>query len=144
MIRVLCRWGSSPYTRYVIGIGWHSTADTKNVIYGIGWNKIADTNNLLYRLTYVSRYQYVQPIYNTHTPLFRLSTTVVAATVSTESNCSDRDYQVFFQLSLICFFPFAMVYIDLDFDFTMISLMDLGLFSCIYSKRYRIILMYIF
>jgi hypothetical protein len=37
-----------------------------------------------------------------------------------------------------------MVYIDLDFDFTMISLMDLGLFLCIYSKRYMIILMYIF
>jgi hypothetical protein len=41
---------------------------------------------------------------------------------------------------------FAMVYIDLDFDFTMMSLMDLGLFhvyilkdialfSCIYSNR---------
>jgi hypothetical protein len=53
--------------------------------------------------------------------------------------------EVFFQLSLICFFPFfAMVYIDLDFDFTMISLIDIGLFPCIYSKRYRIILMYIF
>jgi hypothetical protein len=37
-----------------------------------------------------------------------------------------------------------MVYIDLDFNFTMISLMDLGLFPYIYSKRYRIILMYIF
>jgi hypothetical protein len=50
-----------------------------------------------------------------------------------------------FQLSLICFFLFfAMVYIDLDFNFTMISLIDLGLFLCIYSKRYRIILMYIF
>jgi hypothetical protein len=50
-----------------------------------------------------------------------------------------------FQLSLICFFPFfAMVYIDLDSDFTMISLMNLGLFPCIYSKRHRIILMYIF
>jgi hypothetical protein len=34
------------------------------------------------------------------------------------------------------FLPFfAMVYTDLDFDFTMISLMDLGLFPCIYSNR---------
>jgi hypothetical protein len=37
-----------------------------------------------------------------------------------------------------------MLYIDFDFNFIMISLMDLGLFPCIYSKRYRIILMYIF
>jgi hypothetical protein len=34
VIRVLRRWGYSPYTRYVIGIGRHSVADTKNVIYG--------------------------------------------------------------------------------------------------------------
>jgi hypothetical protein len=67
---------------------------------------------------------------------------VAAATVPTEIIPLFCDI---FQLSLICVFPFfAMVYIDLDFNFTMISLMDLGLFSCIYSKRYRIILMYIF
>jgi hypothetical protein len=54
-------------------------------------------------------------------------------------------FEVFFQLSLICFFLFfAMVDIDLDFDFTMISLIDIRLFPCIYSKRYMIILMYIF
>jgi hypothetical protein len=54
-------------------------------------------------------------------------------------------FEVFFQLSLICFFLFfAMVDIDLDFDFTMIALIDIGLFPCIYSKRYMIILMYIF
>jgi hypothetical protein len=72
---------------------------------------------------------------------------VMMATVPAESNCSIRDYslfEVFFQLSLICVFPFfTMVYIDLDFDFTIISLMDLGLFPYIYSKRYIIILMYI-
>jgi hypothetical protein len=67
---------------------------------------------------------------------------VVAATVPTEIILL---FEVFFQLSLICFFLFfAMVYIDLDFDFTMISLIDLGLFPCIYFKIYRIILMYIF
>jgi hypothetical protein len=34
------------------------------------------------------------------------------------------------------FLPFfAIVYIDLDFDFTMISLMDLGLFPCIYILK---------
>jgi hypothetical protein len=86
---------------------------------------------------------------------------VVAATVLTERETVLTEiippFEVFFQLSLICFFPFfAMVYIliDLglfpyiysnrDFDFTMISLIDLGLFLCIYSNRYRIILMYIF
>jgi hypothetical protein len=53
-------------------------------------------------------------------------------------------FEVFFQLSLICFFPFFIVYIDLDFDFTMISLIDIGIFPCIYSKIYMIILMYIF
>jgi hypothetical protein len=57
-IRVLRWWGYSLYTRYVIGIGWHSAADTKNVIYGIGWRKLANTNNLLYQLAYVSQYQY--------------------------------------------------------------------------------------
>ncbi len=89
-----------------------------------------------------------QPINTVRTPLFRPSSTVAVATVLTEGNCSDRDYSPFlryFSTSLICFFSlFAMVYIDLDFDFTMISLMDLGLFPCIYSKRYMIILMYIF
>jgi hypothetical protein len=68
---------------------------------------------------------------------------VAVTTVPTKSTF----FEVFFQLSLICFFPFfAMVYIDLDFDFdfTMISFMDLGLFPCIHSKRYRVILMYIF
>jgi hypothetical protein len=84
----------------------------------------------------------VQPINTAHTPLFRLSTTV-----PTESNCSDRDYLFggIFSTFSNMFLPFfAMIYIDLDFDFNMISLMDLGLFPCIYSKRYRIILMYIF
>jgi hypothetical protein len=67
---------------------------------------------------------------------------VAVTTVLTEIIPS---FEVFFQLSLICFFLFfTMVYIDLDFDFTMISLIDLGLFPCIYSKRYMIILMYIF
>jgi hypothetical protein len=33
-----------------------------------------------------------QPINTVHIPLFRSSTTVAAATVPTESNCSDRDY----------------------------------------------------
>jgi hypothetical protein len=65
---------------------------------------------------------------------------VAAATVPTEIISL---FEVFFQLPLICFFLFfAMVYIDLDF--TMISLIDLELFPCIYSKRYMIILMYIF
>jgi hypothetical protein len=67
---------------------------------------------------------------------------VAVATVPTEII---PFFEIFFQLSLICFFLFfAMVYIDLDFDFTMISLIDLVLFPGIYSKRYRIILMYIF
>jgi hypothetical protein len=73
---------------------------------------------------------------------------VAVATVSTEKTVPTEIiplFEVFFQLSLICVFTFfAMVYIDLDFNFTMISLMDLGLFPCIYSKRYRTILMYIF
>jgi hypothetical protein len=89
-----------------------------------------------------------QPINNARTSLFRPSSTVVAATLPTENNCSDRDYFLFlryFSTFSNMFLPFfAMVYIDLDFDFTMISLIDLGLFPCIYSKRYRIILMYIF
>jgi hypothetical protein len=103
-------------------------------IFCIRWVMSADTNK-------------AQSINTAHTPLFRLSTTVVAATVLIESNCSDRDYlfELFFSTFSNMFLPFfAMVYIDLDFHFTMISLMDLGLFPCIYSKGYRIILMYIF
>jgi hypothetical protein len=65
---------------------------------------------------------------------------VAAATVLTEITFL-RYFSTFSNMFLTFF---AMVYIDLDFDFTMISLMDLGLFLCIYSKRYRIILMYIF
>jgi hypothetical protein len=85
-----------------------------------------------------------QPINTARTPLFRPSSTVAAGTVPTESNCSNRDHSPFlgmFSTFSNMFLPFfAMVYIDLDFDFTMISLIDLEL----YSKRYRIILMYIF
>jgi hypothetical protein len=65
---------------------------------------------------------------------------VAAATIPTEITFLS-DFLTFSNM----FLPFfAMVFIDLDFDFTMISLMDLGLLPCIYSKRYRIILMYIF
>jgi hypothetical protein len=50
---------------------------------------------------------------------------VAAATVPTERTVPTKIiplFEVFFQLSLICVFPFfAMVYIDLDFNFTMIS-----------------------
>jgi hypothetical protein len=56
-IRVLHRRGYSPYIRYIIGIGWRNSADTKNFIYGIDWCNTADTNNLLYRLAYARRYQ---------------------------------------------------------------------------------------
>jgi hypothetical protein len=59
---------------------------------------------------------------------------VAAAIVPTESNCSNRDYLFrYFSTFSNMFLPFfAMVYIDLDFDFTMIFLMDLGLFPCMY------------
>jgi hypothetical protein len=88
-------------------------------IFCIDWVTSVDTNKS-------------QPINTVHTPLFRPSITVVMATVPTEISF----FEVCFQLSLICFFPFfAMVYIDLDFDFTMISLMDLGLFPCIYILK---------
>jgi hypothetical protein len=57
-IRVSRQGVYSLYTRYVIGISWHSSPDTTNVIYGIRWRKLADTNKLLYRLAYISRYHY--------------------------------------------------------------------------------------
>jgi hypothetical protein len=84
MIRVSCRWGYSPYTRYIIGIGWRNSADTKNFIYGIGWHNTADTNNLLYRLAYVSRYQQSSAYkYHPHTTVLT-EHTVAAATVLIE------------------------------------------------------------
>jgi hypothetical protein len=70
-----------------------------------------------------------QPINTACIPLFRPSNTVAAATVPTESNYSNRDYspflRYFFTLSNMFLPFFAMVYIDLDFDFTMISLIDI-------------------
>jgi hypothetical protein len=44
VVRVSRRRGYSLYTRYIIGIDWHNSADTKYFIYGIGWRKPADTN----------------------------------------------------------------------------------------------------
>jgi hypothetical protein len=84
VIRVL-RWRRySPYTWYIIGIGWCNSADTKNFIHGIGWRNTTDTNNLLYRLAYVSRYQ--QSLAYKYRPHTTVPTehTVVAATVPTE------------------------------------------------------------
>jgi hypothetical protein len=99
------------------------------IIFCIGWLTSTDTNK-------------ARPINTAHTPLFRPSTKWRWLLFRPRLF---PFFEVFFQLSLICVFPFfAMVYIDLDFNFTMISLMDLGLFPYIYSKRYRIILMYIF
>jgi hypothetical protein len=129
VIRVSRRRGYSPYTRYIIGIGRRNLADTKNFIYGIGWLTSADTNK-------------ARLINTAHTPLSGPSTQWRRLLFRPRLF---PFFEVFFQLSLICVFPFfAMLYIDFDFNFTMISLMDLGLFPCIYSKRYRIILMYIF
>jgi hypothetical protein len=88
------------------------------MIYGIDWHNPADTDNLLYRLAYVSRYQYAQPINTARTPVFWLSSTVAAATVLTESNCSDQDYspfEVFSTFFIIFLRLFAMICIDLDF-----------------------------
>jgi hypothetical protein len=79
VIRVSRRRGYSPYTRYIFCIGWIMSADANNEIYGIGWVTSADINK-------------AQPINIAHTPLFWPSTTVAAATVLTESNCSDWDY----------------------------------------------------
>jgi hypothetical protein len=63
-------------------------------IFCISWVTSADTNK-------------PQPINIAHTPLFQSSTTVAAATVPTEISF----FEVFFQLSLICFFPFLPWYI---------------------------------
>jgi hypothetical protein len=84
MIRVLRRRGYSPYTRYIIGISWRNSADTKNFIYGIGWHNTADTNNLLYWLAYVSWYQQSSAYkYHPHTTV-PTKHTVAAATILNE------------------------------------------------------------
>jgi hypothetical protein len=57
VIRVLHWRDYSHYTRYIFGIGWIMSADTKNEIYTIGGLNPADTKNILYQLGYISRYQ---------------------------------------------------------------------------------------
>jgi hypothetical protein len=104
------------------------------IIFSISWLTSADTNML-------SLYIIPTHHYSDRAPQWRWLLFQPRATVPTKITF----FEVFFSTFSNMFLPFfTMVYIDLDFDFTMISLMDLGLFPSIYSKRYRIILMYIF